>query len=112
MKTTDTHVNSQASMLRQRWLKTESTNLNNKTSIEDMRSSFSTRPSKERNVNRLTSSNTKSSISSGTRISFRLRKKMPKPLVNLKIDIPKRLKRIDKFWKRSFHLLSNSALNS
>jgi len=70
---------------------------------EGMMSSFSIRIHKERNVSKLISSNTRSSMSNGIKTFSRPKKKMLKPLVSLKIDTPKKLSRTDRFLKRSFH---------
>ena len=65
------------------------------------------KPNKRMNVNKLTSNNIRNSTSSGTRISSKPRKKMPKHLVNLKIDTPNRSRAIDRPSRKSFPSHSN-----
>ena len=112
LRITDTHVRLKANMSRLKWPKTELLNSRARTSIEDTRNSSSTRPSKERNVSKLTSNNIKNSTNNGMRISSKPKRKMLKPSVSWKIDTLKRSKRTDRFWRRSFHWHSNSALSS
>ena len=54
------------------------------------------------NVSKLILSNIRNSTNNGTKISSKLRKRMLKPLVNLKIDIPKRLKAIGRLSRKGF----------
>jgi hypothetical protein len=62
-------------MLKLKWLKTELLSLKLKTTIEDMKNLFSTRPSKEKNVSKPISNNIKNSTSNGTRISSKHKRK-------------------------------------
>ena len=108
---TETPVSEKANMSRLRWPRIESRNSSSKITIEDIRSSFSTRLSKEKNANKLISSSTKNLINNGMKICFKPKKKMLKLLVSSKTDIPSRSRAIDKSWVISSHWLSSSALS-
>jgi hypothetical protein len=69
-------------MLKLKWLKTELLSLKLKTTIEDMKNLFSTRPSKEKNVSKPISNNIKNSTSNGMKTCSKPRRKMLKLLVN------------------------------
>ena len=69
-------------MWRLRWPRIELPSSNSRTTTADIRSSFSIRLNRERNASRLILSNTKNSTNNGTRIFFKLRKKMPRHLVS------------------------------
>ena len=109
LKIIDTLVKLRANTLKPKWPKTELLSWKLKITTEDTRSSFSIRPSREKNVSRPTSSNTRNSISNGMRTCSKPRKRTPRPLVSSKTDTPKRLRRTDRFWRRNCHWLSNSA---
>ena len=111
LKITEKHAKEKASMLRQKWQRTESLSLNNKTTTEDTKNSFSIRPNRERSANRHTSSNTRNSINNGTKIYFRRKRKMLRPSVSSRTDILSKLKATVKFSETSCLWLSNSAQN-
>ena len=58
---------------------------------------------REKSVNKLTLSNTMNLTNNGMKTYFKLNKKMLKHLVLLKTDTLKKLSKIDKFLKKSFH---------
>jgi len=111
LKITEKHAKEKANTLRQKWQRIELLSLNNKTTIEDIKNLFSIRPNRERNANKHISSSTRNSINNGTKIYFRPRRKMLRPLESLRIDILLKLKATVKFWVTSSLLHSNSAQN-
>ena len=100
---TENLVSKKESTLKLRWPKIESLSSRNKICSVNMRSLSLIKRNKEKSVNRLISNSTKSSTSSGTRISSKPRKKMLRHLVNSKIDTLKKLNRTDNFWKKNCH---------
>ena len=108
---TESHVSKRVNTLRQKWPKIESQSLRNKIYSVNMKNLFSIRHNKEKSVNRLILNSTKSSTSSGTRISSKPRRKMLKPSANLRIDTLKKSSRIDNSWRRSCLLLSSFRLS-
>jgi len=89
-------------MWKPKWPKTELPSFRVNTTRTPEVNSTVIKPNKRMNVNKLTSNNTRNSTSSGTRISSKPRKKMPKHLVNLKIDTPNRSRAIDRPSRKSF----------
>ena len=108
---TESHVSKRVNTLRQKWPKIELQSLRNKIYSVNMKNLFSIRHNKEKSVNRLILNSTKSSTSSGTRISSKPRRKMLKPSANLRIDTLKKSSRIDNSWRRSCLLLSSFRLS-
>ena len=108
----DTTVKLKANTLRLKWLKRDWRSSNTNTTSKSCKNSFSTRPSKKRSANKLTSNSTSNLTSNGTKIFFKHSKKTHKPLVPWKIDTPKRSSRTDKFWRKSCHFNSNTAASS
>ena len=74
-------------------------------------SSFSIRPSKEKNVNKHTSSNIRNSMSNGIKIFFKPRKKTLKLSESSKIDTLRSSRPTGKPSRNSYHLHLNSLSN-
>lgn len=104
-------VNARESMLRLRWQRIESLSLSSKIMTAVIKNSSSTKLSRGRSANRPISNNTRNSISNGTRICSKHKKKMLKLSQSLKSVTLLRLRATDKSSETSSHLLSNSALN-
>jgi len=99
----ETLVSAKASMSRQRWLRIESPSSNSKTTIADIRNSFSIRRSRGRSVSRRILSSTKNSTNNGTRIYSKLKRKMHKPSVSWKLVTLPKSKVIGKSSETSYH---------
>ena len=91
-----------------KWPTLDVRNLNKNILIKKWKSLSLTKNNKDKNVNKLISSNITSLINNGMRIFSRHSKKMLKLLDHLGIDIPKKLSKTDNLLRKSFHLTSNS----
>ena len=87
-RTIDKHANARENMLKQKWQRTESQNWSNRTTIEDTKNWYLTKPNRERSANKLILSNTRNLTNSGTKIYCKHRKKMLKPLESSRTDTP------------------------
>ena len=105
--TTDTNAKEQDSMLKLKWHILDAKNWNKNTTMERWRNLSLIKNNKDKSVKMLILSNIMSLINNGMRIFSRHSKKMHRLLDLLRIDILRKLSKIDKLLKRSFHLTSS-----
>ena len=91
-----------------KWPTLDVRNLNKNTLIKKWKSLSLTKNNKDKNANKLISSNITSLINNGMRIFSRHSKKMLKLLDHLRIDILKKLNKTGNLSRKNFHLTSNS----
>jgi len=98
-------------MWRPRWRRIEFLSLSSKIMTADMMSSSSIKLSREKSVNRLTSSNIKSSTSNGMKIFFRPKKRTVRLYLSWRTDTLSKSNKIDRSWATNCLWLSSSVQN-